>query len=950
MRRALAVVALAGVVGGLAACTAARLLTARPGPDPPSGSAGERLLPLDPAVAIGQLPNGLTYYLRKNAKPARRAELWLAVNAGSMQEDDDQLGLAHFVEHMAFNGTRHFAKHELVDYLERIGMRFGPDINAYTSFDETVYMIEVPTDDPDVLEQALGILEDWARGVSFEGEEIDKERGVVLEEWRLGRGAGARMRDKQFPVLFQGSRYAERLTIGKEEVLRTAPHEALRRFYRDWYRPELMALIVVGDIDPARIERRIRERFRRLASPASPRAREAYPVPDHETTLVTVATDPEATATTVTVYCKLPQRPVRTEGDLRRTLVERLHHAMLNARLDELRRAADPPFLFAYSSSGPLVRTRDAYTQGARVEEHRLVRGLEALVTEVERVGRHGFTPTELERAKKNLLRSVEQAHRERDKRESAGFAREIADHFLAGHPMLGTEAELRLVQRDLPAIALDEVNGLARSWIGEGNRVLAVQAPQKPGWAPPGEEELRAVFRRVEASAINPYEDRVREEPILADSPRPGSIVEDTRIEEIGVTRWKLSNGAQVVLKPTEFKNDEILLAGFSPGGHSLVPDEGYVSARYASAIVAAGGLGAFSAVELDKALAGKIAGASAYVGELEEGVRASASPTDAETMFQLVYLSFTAPRRDEEAFHSWRERVRGAIENRLARPETVFADRLELALAQGHFRRQPESVERLEQVDLDTALSVYRERFADAGDFTFVVVGNFAPETIRPWVVTYLGGLASTGREERERDVGVRTPDSVERVEVRRGLEPKGRVRVVFTGPAAWSREDEHDLQSLAAALRIRLREVLREDLGGTYGVDVGGGISRRPREEYVFSIGFGCDPENHETLVRRLFDEIETVKREGLDAGTVEKVREGQRRSRETNLQRNAFWLGALASHYREGLDPRLILAYDELVQRVTSERLRETARHYLDTGRYVLGVLLPERVTS
>jgi zinc protease len=932
---------------GLACSGVHRPPGAPPAPSVTPATGGARLLPLDPALRTGRLANGLTWYVRPNGKPEKRAELWLVVDAGSMQEDDDQRGLAHFVEHMAFNGTRHFAKQELIDYLERIGMRFGPDINAYTSFDETVYTLTVPTDDAQIVDQAFLILEDWAHGVLFEGEEIDKERGVVLEEWRQGRGADARLRDKQLPVLFHGSRYAERLPIGDERILLHAPHDALRRFYADWYRPDLMAVIAVGDFDPAEIVARIERGFGSLPRPAEPADRGVHPVPDHAETLTSIETDPEATTTEVSIYYKREVPPDGTVADYRRILVEGLYHAMLNDRLDELRQRADPPFLSAWSGSGRMVRTREVAYQSAVVEEQRLAHGLEALLTEVERVDRHGFTATELERTKRRTLRGIEQAWRERDKQDSSRLASEIVRNFLVDEPMPGLDVELELAREAFPGIGLDEVNGLAREWITERNRVILASAPRKDAVRLPTVDALTALFEAVEARPVEPWVDQVRDEPLVGSPPAPGTVVARSTIAELDVTEWRLSNGVRVVLKPTDFKNDEVLLSGFSWGGTSLVSDADWASAEFASAVLSAGGLGRFDSVELEKVLAGTVASASVGLGETEETAGGRASPEDLRTMFELLYLSFTAPRKDEAAFGAWLQRTRAWIENRRARPETVFSDRLSEVLSQSHPRRRPISEELLDAVDLDRALAIHRERFADVSDFTFVLVGNFDPAAIEPLVTTYLGGLPAGGRSETWRDVGVRTPAGVHEFDVRAGLEPKSQVRITFTGDAVWSRETRHDIASLAAALRIRLREVLREDMGGTYGVGVSGSIGRRPREEYALSISFGCAPERVDSLVAAALAELAAFQASGPSPEVAAKVREGQTRQYETDLRENGFWRSALASYYREELDPRLILAYPELVASVTPERLREAARLYVDTSRYVKGVLYPEQ---
>lgn len=903
-------------------------------------------LTFDPQVITGQLDNGLRYYIRPNSKPENRAELWLAVNAGSLQEDEDQRGLAHFVEHMAFNGTENFEKQELIDYLESIGMRFGPDINAFTSFDETVYTLTVPTDDEKILAQAFQILEDWAQGVSFEGEEIDKERGVVIEEWRLGRGAQARIRDKQFPVLFRESRYAERLPIGDLEVLESAPHEVFRRFYQEWYRPDLMAVIAVGDFDPELIRKKIHDHFSKLAAPDIVRPRTLHPVPDHDETLFAITTDPEATNTLVSVYYKLEKRPQARLVDYRRQLVEQLYHSMFNARLDELRQQAEPPFLFAFSTSAGLVRTRDVYMQAAAVEDGAVLQGLETLLTEVERVDRHGFTQSELDRMKSEFLRRFEQAYAERDKRESSTFAGEYMRNFLEGEPSPGIEVEIELVRAMLPTISLNELNQLAREWITESNRVLLVSGPEKEGVDLPGESALAEVFTQVDTGEIDPYVDRVRDKPLIESSPTPGKVTESRDIEEIGVTEWRLSNGVRIILKPTDFKNDQVLFTAFSPGGHSLVDDQEFPSASFATAALGEGGLGSFDQIELEKAMAGKLASAAPFISELEEGLDGSASPQDLETMFQLLYLTVTAPRADPGTFQSLMKRVETYLENRRAQPEAVFADEVALVRYQDHPRRRPPTLDLLQKIDLHTAEMVYRDRFADVGDFTFVFVGNFDLEGIRPLVETYIGSLPSTGRDETWRDVEANPIPGPRIVEVRKGLEPKSQVRLYWTGPAAWSREGQHDISSLAQTLQIRLREILREDLGGVYGVGVSGSLVRRPQERYAFTISFGCAPDSVATLVEAVKKEIVRFRDSGVDESYTTKVQEIQRRAREVDMRENGFWLRALKSYYSIGLDPRLILEHEALVDRVVSSRLQENATRYLDTEAILQAVLYPE----
>jgi len=912
------------------------------------------ILPVDPEITTGKLENGMRYFIRRNGVPADRAEIWLAVNAGSVLEDENQRGLAHFIEHMAFNGTEHFAKQELVKYLESIGMRFGADINAHTGFDETVYNLTVPTDNPEYTEKAFEILEDWAHGITFDAKDVDAERGVVIEERRLGLGADERMMDKQFPVLFQGSRYAERLPIGKKEILETATPETLRSFYKDWYRPDLMAVVVVGEVDPKQIEAMVRKHFSHLQGPTPPmaeRTRETFPVPGHKETLVAIETDPEATQTTVGIYAKRAVRSQDKVGDYRRTIVEGLYHNMLNARLDEVAHRPDPPFLFGASTSGGFVRSSEVTYQAVGVRDGEIEKGLAALLTEVERVHRHGFTATEVERAKNEWLLNYEKAAKERRVAQSATYAAEFVRAFLEGEPVPGIRAELELTRRSLPTIGVEEINALAADWLADTNRVILVDAPAKAAIPVPTKESLLAVFRTVEASDIPAYEDRVASGPLIAAPPRPGTIVSESKIPEVGATEWKLSNGVRVVLKPTTGQRDEILLTAFGPGGHSLATDEEFPSALFAATVLREGGLGSYDRISLDKALSGTEVDVAPYIHQLEQGVEGTASSKEAEKLFQLVYLTFTAPRKDQDAFRSVKSHLRAAVENRLLQPEQAFEDKMKEAMTQNNPRFQAVTPEWVDRVDLDTAFRFYQERFADAGDFTFVLVGNLTPAKIKPLVLTWLGGLPSKqGRHETWRDLGVTPPSGVVKVEVKRGLEPKSEVRIVFSGDADFSREHRHDLAALSDVLETRLREVLREDMGAVYGVSVSSALDKRPRPSYRMIIDFACAPEKVDSLVQATFAEIDSIQKNGVGETYVKQVKEQERRERELDLTDNNFWSGAIELYLSEGLALKDLPQYNDLIARVSSDNVRDAARKYLDTNRYVLGVLLPEKAAE
>jgi zinc protease len=908
----------------------------------PSKDPLDQPLALDSRVHTGKLPSGLTYYVMQHKKPEKRAQIWLAVNAGSVLEDDDQRGLAHFVEHMGFNGTKRFPKQAIVDMLEKSGVAFGADLNAYTSFDETVYTLQVPTDKPELVNKAVGVLRDWSDSVTFDPVEVDKERGVVLEEWRLGRGAGMRLFDKQAPVVFFGSKYADRITIGKPEIIKGAPRDTLVRFYKDWYRPDLQAVIAVGDFDPADMEAKIKAEFGSQKPAASPRPRTAVPVPPHEKALVTVETDPEATTTAVSITTKMAHRPLATARDYRRTIAERLYNQMLNSRLDEIRRKPNAPFLFAYSRSGGFVRTADSFTQSANLKEGKVPDALGSLLEEELRVERNGFTQSELDRAKSDVLRSFQQNVKQRDTEDGKNFAREIVRLFLTDEAMPGPEAELGLAEKLLPTITLAELNDLGKS-LGKGSKVIAVTGPatmQKPT-----EASILAMASDIAARKIDPYVDAVSNVPLVATAPKPGPVKTTKAMSELGVTEWTLANGVKVVVKPTDFKNDEVRMSGFAPGGTSLAADADWDSVRYADTIVGQGGLGSFDAVALRKALAGKVVSVNASIGELDESISAGASPADLESMFQLVYLSFTAPRKDENAFAAWKAREEENAKNRRLSPEGTFYEDMLVFSTQNHKRRQLPTPETIQKVSLDKAFDFYKARFADASSFTFVIVGNLDLDKTKTLAETYLGSLPAAGKKDNWKDPNVVKPKGVQKKQVAKGSEPKSSVTLTFHGPETWSRDAANDMQMLGEVLRIRFREVLREDMGGVYGVGASGAVTRRPKQEFNFTVSFGCAPDAIDKLEKAVFDEIKAVQTNGIGPDYISKVKELRKRAHETSLRENGWWLRELERSYTFGDDPKLILDFDPWVEKVTSDRVKAAAKKYLTSTQYILGELRP-----
>ncbi|HVT39863.1 MAG TPA: insulinase family protein [Gemmatimonadaceae bacterium] len=914
---------------------------------PPSLSAP---LPADSAVLTGRLPNGLRYFIRRNAKPEKRAELRLVVNAGSILESDAQRGIAHFVEHMAFDGTRRFPKADIVNFLERVGMRFGADLNAYTSFDETVYMLQIPTDTARVVTSALDILEDWAQGVMFDPAEIRKERNVVIEEWRTGRSASTRVSYRQIPVMLRGSDYALRVPIGTKENLETFPDSLAIRFYRDWYRPDLMSVIAVGDFDAKRMEMMIRERFARIPMPAAPRPRTLAAVPDHAETLVSIETDKEYPSKQVALLWKKPHEETRTVGDFRRELVAAFYDGMMNQRFQELTQKPDAPFAFAGSGRGEIVRTKDGYQLVAGVKESGFVEAAQALLAEAERVRRFGFTVTELDRQKVNYVRNLDQRLAERDKMESEGFASSYVSAALSGEPTVSIAQEVALGKQFSPTIVLDEVNAIARTTFTDQNRVVLVAAPEQPEVKVPDAAAMLAVFESARTQPLTAFVDSTSNEPLVTALPTPGRITSERTLPETGILEWKLSNGARILLKPTDFKADEVLLQAQSPGGMSLLDDRDLTTALGSSIIQSVSGVGSFSRIALSKKLTGKKANAGAGLEANQAGVYGQASRKDIETLFQLVWLRFTQPRVDSAAYRAFANQMKAAMSNQRNQPSSVFGDTITLTMAQHHPRVRIFGPELLDSVDLGRALQIFKERFANAGGFTFFLVGSFAPDSVRPLVERYIASLPSGGRKETVVDRGVRPPPGVVARTVRKGIEPKASTRLYFSSPCAYSFEHRVVLEGLRELLDIRLREVLREDKGGTYGVAVSASCNHIPYQRAAVQISFGSAPERVDELTTAVFAVIDSIKAGVVSDSNMTKVREIALRAHETALKENEAWLGAMADADEDGRDQRDFLRTADLVKHLTREQLRNAARAHLNTQQYARFTLLPERATT
>jgi len=905
-------------------------------------------LHLDPTVRTGVLPNGMRYFIQRNAKPEARVSLRLAVGAGSNVEADDQQGLAHFVEHMNFNGSKHFrSADELVSYLRSIGMRFGADVNAYTSFDETVYMLEVPTDRDSLLDRGLLALSDFAGRATLSGTEIDKERGVVLEEWRLGRGAQERIQRKQLPLVFHGSRYAERLPIGKPQILQQAPAARLRDYYREWYTPGRMAVIAVGDIEPGKMEVLLRSHFRDIAARPNDKPTPAFEVPPHQETLVNVATDKEATGSSVSITFKNPRRARRTVADFRRGLAEDLFGSMLNSRLDEIAHRRDAPFLSAGAYAYPLGRSVDLYALSARVSDGGIEKGLAALLDEVARVRQHGFLDNELVRAKDEMRAENERAYAERDKSESSGFAGDLVSHFLTGDAVPGTTATFELTRALLPGITLSDVTARIPRLTRNDSRVVLASAPEKAGLAAPTEEALRAVLARAAQANVAAWTDTSAARPLMATLPKPGTVVSRRRIEEIGTTVLMLSNGVEVWLKPTDFKADEILFTAYAMGGLSNADSARFATAFLGNGVVNDAGVGGFKATDLQKMLSGRIVRVSPSYGFYTHGFNGSARPADLETALQLIHLGFLQVTEDLDAYAAMQQRLAAFFADRVNSPEQVFQDTVVAVNTGGFYMNRLPTAEQIAAVRLRDVLDFHRQRFANAADFTVFFAGTFTVDSITPLVARYLGSLPSSGkRTSAFIPRGPRYPTGVTTRQVRKGVEPKASTRITFFTHGGIEELDMHRARGAANILSDHLRETLRELLGGTYGASASFSTLAPLPGYTTTTIAFGCAPENVEKMVAASLAEVKKLVEQGPSAADVQKIQEVERRELEVAMKQNATWTGSLQTVHMFGWDPRRIAKRRERIDLLTPENLKESFRKYYPLDRYTVLTLLPE----
>ena len=900
-------------------------------------------LPVDPSIRIGKLKNGLTYYIRHNENPENLVNFYIAQKVGSIQEEDNQRGLAHFLEHMCFNGTTHFPDKALINYLEKIGVKFGADLNAYTSIDETVYNIDnVPVNVEGAIDSCLWILRDWADGLVLAGEEIDKERGVIHEEWRGRNSAMMRMQERMLADIFPGSRYGSRLPIGTMEVVDNFPHQALRDYYEKWYRPDLQGIVIVGDIDVDEIEKKVKKIFKKIKKAKNPAERVYYEVEDNEEMIFSQQIDKEQQNYMLQLMYKhdVPSRDQRNTKEYIRDNTKRsFAMSLLNSRFSEIMSKENPPYLRAgvgYSGFG-VTETKKAFTVMVQCKPEQVLEAIPMVFTEVERARRFGFTEPELKRLKESMLARMASWYAERDKRTNDYYVQNCIRHFLDQVDMMAPEKEYELTVDIINSLTLDEINEVIPSLHREDNRVAVSFAPEREDMVYPGKKDIEMLLQMVGNARIAPYEDNAVDAPLLENIPEGGKVVKSEE-GKWGSTVWTLSNGIKVVLKSTDFQADRISLSGYKIGGTNRYPDSDRLNIAMLSSLIPAGGYGVFDAMQLGKKMSGSTASASVGSGSLYDIVNADCSTKDVEEMFQLMYLKYTQPRKDEKAFESLASRMRNNLKDRNLNPNTALNDTLVRALYDNHPRVMPLLAEDVDKVNYDRVLEIYKDRTSDATGSVFFIIGNIDLEAIKPFVERYIGALPCNGRVDKIEKTTVETRTGVYRNNFKKQMEnPTGTENIIYNGKIEPSQKNKLTMSFLNQVMNIVYTEEVREKEGGTYGVGVRGSISELPEGQYSLMVNFKMSPERREELAAIIVREFEKLAAQGPTSEHVEKVRSYMLKSFEESQKKNGAWMNWLYAYYFENKDT--YSNYEQLVNSITAEDIRLLAKYILDQGNFI-----------
>jgi hypothetical protein len=902
-------------------------------------------LPVDKNVRIGQLDNGLTYYIRHNKLPENRAEFYIAQKVGSILEEPQQRGLAHFLEHMAFNGTKNFPGDDkglgVIPWCETVGIKFGTNLNAYTSIDETVYNISnAPIDRTGVLDSCLLILHDWSNYILLKDDEIDKERGVIREEWRSRNSGMLRVYTDLLPTIYQGDKYADCMPIGSIDVINNFPYKDIRDYYHKWYRPDLQGIVIVGDIDVDTVEAKLKAVFADVQKPVNPAERTYYPVTDNKEPIVAIGTDKEVDDPSIEIYFKqdaTPDSEKNNVGYLASQYMTSMISSMLNARLNELVQSANPPFTRAssYYSDFFVAKTKEAFALSASSKADGIETALKTLLQETERARRFGFTESEYARARANYLQSLESAYNEREKTKHGSYVREYVQNFLNGEPIPGIEAEYAMMNQLAPNIPLQAMNMVMQQLVPDSNQVVIIAGPAKEGLKYPTKEEVINLLKGMKDLDLQAYVDKVSDEPLMKEAPKGGKIISEKEGDIYGSTKLVLSNGVTVYVKKTDFKADEIRMKGTSLGGKSIFPDKDALNFAVMDNVIAVGGLGNFSQVDLTKVLAGKKVSVNAGLGATTENVFGTCSPKDFETMMQLTYLTFTAPRKDAEAFESFKNRMKAQLESAQANPLSSINDSLQKAMYNNHPRVVMMKPEMVDQIDYDRILEMYNDRFKDASDFTFYFVGNIDLETAKPLIAEYLGALPAINRKETFKDTKMSIRKGVYKNEYAKEQQtPTATIVFLYSGKAPYTLKNDILLSFATQVLDMVYTEEVREKEGGTYGVNCFGDLQKYPKEQLLLQIVFQTDPAKKDKLAGIVVDELKKLAAEGPSDVHLQKVKEYMLKKYADNQKENGYWMNNLNDYFYYGMD--MTEGYTDIVNSITAKDIQKFVSDLLKQG--------------
>ncbi len=907
-------------------------------------------IPFDTSVTTGVLANGLRFYIKPNGKPENKVELRLAINAGSILENDNQQGLAHFMEHMNFNGTQHYPKNDLVDFLQSIGVEFGADLNAYTGFDETVFILPIPTDKPGNLDKGFEVLSDWAQKALITDKDVDDERKVVLEESRLGKGAEDRMRKIYLPYLLANSQYAKRLPIGKEDILKNCNPELIRQFYKDWYRPNLMAVAVVGDVTVAAAKALIEKYFAPLTNPSNAPERKLFPVAPYKKKMALVLTDKEATSTDFTlVFSSKPTKPDVLVGDYRQTIIKNLFVQILNNRLRELTQTATPPYLYSYAGISGWARGYESFQLSASASGD-VKTAINAAIGELVRIQKFGFNPSEMDVAKKSTLSWVERLYNERNTNESGNIIEEYLRNFLTQEPMPGIAIDYSYYVNFMPTITLAEINAEAKKWLGDNkNYFTMVQGPEDLKSTNLTNAGLLKMVAAAYKQKVSPKVEKALATSLLSKEPTPGKIVSESKDELLGTTTYTLSNGVKVTIKPTDFKSDEIIFSGYKKGGLGNYSPKNKMNAAMMSQIIASMGYGDFNPTDLKNFLSGKTSAINTAQSAVNNVVNGSSSVKDLETMLQLNYLKLTNPRKDLDLFAGFINKQKAYLENAKSNPQTAFFDTFNKALYAGN-PYAPITIpthDDLALLNADSILMFYKNAFSNADGFHFFFTGNVDANSIKPLIEKYIASLPVSGTEPVYRDNGLRPISGEHELTVNIGTEPQSLILMNYFGDANYSENLALRAGLMTEILNIKIIEELREKIGGIYSGGIYANVEKDPYNHFGIMVYLPCGPESVDTLLIAMRAEIAKIMKDGPSDKDLAKVKIAKIEAYKEQIKTNAYWNSQLKGIYYDGKDKQQILHYEKIVENITAAQIQETAQFLLNTPNQFLGILYPQK---